>query len=232
MLTLLETLPRMLADAKSYNAHSGKKKGDASDEHRLFLARVFCQAFDLKSSFKVIRRCAPTPVRIDAADVGAEDEKPLYDDDRRAAGSGSPHWITARASSEVRQSCSLDWGLRSRSSERWPPFQWIVKTISRTASSVSTLTSFTSAQTSQKMRLAKNGFRPDTADNLAKLMRNHCIQDDAAPRVPNTPYGVAKPVALRKSANFGQGSQSSGKSARPSGIPQVDRQTDIPVLRL
>ena len=53
-----------------------------------------------------------------------------------AAMSSSDHRLamlrmTARASSGVRQPCSPDFGLRTRSCECWPPRQWIVRMISR-----------------------------------------------------------------------------------------------------
>jgi hypothetical protein len=46
--------------------------------------------------------------------------------------------ITAKASSAVAQPCSPVRGLRTRSSECWPPRQWMVSTTSRAASSTST----------------------------------------------------------------------------------------------
>src|SRR3954471_10567967 len=74
-----------------------------------------------------LTRCAvqdlPCPVRI-----------PIRFND--AAMSSSDHReamlrITARASSGVRQPCSPDFGLRTRSCECWPPRQWTVRMTSR-----------------------------------------------------------------------------------------------------
>ena len=56
--------------------------------------------------------------------------------------------MTARASSEVLQSCSPVQGLRRRSSECCPPFQWMISTISCAGSSTSTTMSLMMARTS------------------------------------------------------------------------------------
>ena len=56
--------------------------------------------------------------------------------------------ITASASSVVAQPCSPDRGLRTRSSECWPPRQWIVRMTSPTSSSTSTMMSVINVRSS------------------------------------------------------------------------------------
>ena len=57
--------------------------------------------------------------------------------------------MTASACSGVLHPCSPVRGLRTRSSECWPPFQWMTSTISAAASSISTTISVISARTSR-----------------------------------------------------------------------------------
>src|SRR6202023_3392071 len=57
--------------------------------------------------------------------------------------------MTASACSGVLHPCSPVRGLWTRSSECWPPFQWMTSTISPAASSISTTISVISARTSR-----------------------------------------------------------------------------------
>ena len=80
--------------------------------------------------------------------------------------------ITASASSVVAQPCSPARGLRTRSSECWPPRQWIVRMTSRASSSTSTMMSVINVRSScWRARIVTPGAF-QAADRLsAKLVK-------------------------------------------------------------
>ena len=76
------------------------------------------------------------PIRLSDAAICSSDQRPAM------------LRMTANASSVVAQPCSPVRGLRTRSSECWPPRQWIVSTTSRASSSTSTTMSVINVRSS------------------------------------------------------------------------------------
>ena len=103
----------------------------------------------------------------------------------------------------VRQPCSPDFGLRTRSCRCWPPRQWIVRTTSRAVSSTSAMMSVTRARRSRcrARMLTPGAFHAASRSSAspAKSGAGQPGQASAPPIAPGTPRrdGAPPPSSSR-----------------------------------
>ena len=144
--------------------------------------------------------------------------------------------MTASACSGVLHPCSPVRGLRTRSSECWPPFQWMTSTISAAASSISTTISVISARTSRWRVLivvrgachaaepSKGAFDDPTAWKRHESFRLIGALDDFSFELWQEAARGARAAAMSSHHNFRPGQQNKLVSEPPIAAPDEHAQ--------